>query len=149
MGYAGLKVDELARLLAQHRIEAEPIEDDRWGDHCVVRLTDMRYPHGLALLYYENMGIEPRIARCVFGEMAVEADESVGKRISALEDAEVTASLELVGQRDDEPERIASWLADVLQSQRTTAECERGPATWRERRSRKSRECGTIFHRRS
>jgi len=129
MGYAGLKVDELARLLARLRIEAEPIEDDRWGDHCVVRLTDMRHPHGRALLYYENMGIEPRIARFVFGEVAVEAGESVGKWISALEDAGVTASPELVGRRGDDPERIASWLADVFQSQRTAAGGERGPAT--------------------
>src|SRR5262249_5862901 len=126
MGYAGLKIDKLARLLARHRIEAEPIEDDRWGDHCVVRLTDMRYPHARALLYYENIGIEPRGARCVFGEIAVEADESVGKRISELEDADVTASLELVGKRGDDPERIASWLADVFQLQRTATESERG-----------------------
>src|SRR5262245_10558428 len=53
MGYAGLKVAELARLLARHRSEAEPIEDDRWGDYCGVRLTDMRYRHGRALLAYE------------------------------------------------------------------------------------------------
>jgi hypothetical protein len=89
----------------------------------------MRYPHGRALLYYENMGIAPRIARCIFGEMAVEADESMGKRISALEDADVTASLELVGRRGNDPEHIASWLADVFQSQHTAAECERDPAT--------------------
>jgi hypothetical protein len=41
----------------------------------------------------------------------------------------VTASLELEERRGDDPERIASWLADVFQSQRTAAECERGPAT--------------------
>jgi len=39
------------------------------------------------------------------------------------------ASLELVGWRGDDPERIASWLSDVFQSQRTAAEGERGLAT--------------------
>ena len=39
---------------AGERIEAEVIEDDRTGDHCVLKLVDMRNPHTEALLYYEN-----------------------------------------------------------------------------------------------
>ena len=122
MGYAGLNVEELARLLARRRIEAEPIEDDRWGDHCVVRLTDMRYPHARALLYYENMGIEPRLAKCVLGDVAREADEPVSGRIGALGDTDLAGCFELAGRRSEDPERLAGWIAEVFESVRTAAD---------------------------
>jgi hypothetical protein len=62
MGFAGLKIDDLKHAFAWIRIEAEVVEDDHAGDLCVLRLADVRYPHTEALLYYENMGVEPRLA---------------------------------------------------------------------------------------
>jgi hypothetical protein len=119
MGYAGLNISELTRLLARQHIEAEAIEDDSWGDHCVVKLTDMRYPHDVALLYYENMGIEPRLARCVIGEAVAGTSDSLGNRIRALNENDLLSSLDLIGRRADDPERLATWLSSVFQSLRT------------------------------
>ena len=121
MGYAGLNIGELERLLARQHIEAEAIEDDSWGDHCVVKLTDMRYPHEVALLRYENMGIEPRRARCVLGVEVAGASDSIGKRIEALNETELVASLELIGRISEDPTWLATWLNGVFQSIRTKA----------------------------
>ncbi len=118
MGYAGLNIGELTRLLARQRIEAEAIEDDSWGDHCVVKLTDMRYPHEVALLYYENMGIEPRLARCVIGDEVAGTSESLGNRIRALSENDLASSLDLMGRKAEDPDQLATWLSNVFQSLR-------------------------------
>jgi hypothetical protein len=44
MGFAGLNIDELKRAFAKERIEAEVVEDDRAGDHCVLKLVDILTP---------------------------------------------------------------------------------------------------------
>ncbi len=118
MGYAGLNIEELSRLLARQRIEAEAIEDDSRGDHCVVKLTDMRYPHEVALLYYGNMGIEPRLTRCVIGDEVAGTSESLGNRIRALGENDLASSLDLIGRRSEDPDRLATWLSSVFQSLR-------------------------------
>lgn len=60
MGTAGLDLKGLGRVLAAERVGVDLIEDDRWRDRCIVRLTRERYPYDWGLLCYENLGIEPR-----------------------------------------------------------------------------------------
>jgi hypothetical protein len=112
MGFAGLNIDELKRAFAKERIEAEVVEDDRAGDHCVLKLIDMRYPHAEALLYYENMGVEPRLAFLKFGSIQPEADQSLGSVLRTLTGEEQSETLQLLGRRRDDIPRIVEWVAD-------------------------------------
>jgi len=61
MGTAGLEIPNLRKLLNRHRVELELLQDDSFGDFCVLQLTDARYPRHEAMLRYENMGLEPRM----------------------------------------------------------------------------------------
>jgi len=117
MGFAGLNIDEMKRAFGRERIEAEVVEDDRAGDHCVLKLVDMRYPHTDALLYYENMGVEPRLAFLKFGSIQPEADQSLGSVLRALTGEEQSETLQLLGGRRDDIPRIVEWVADKYRRQ--------------------------------
>jgi hypothetical protein len=110
MGFAGLNIDHLKRALARIRIEAEVIEDDSFGDHCVMRLVDMRYPHAEAMLCYENMGIEPRYVRFRRGILQADEGKSLGGMLRSLADGQ-TDTLQLVGRQSDDVRRIVDWVA--------------------------------------
>src|SRR5215475_15853608 len=111
MGFAGLNIDELKRAFAKERIEAEVVEDDRAGDHCVLKLVDMRYPHAEALLYYENLGVEPRVAFLVFDSIQPEADRSLGSVLRTRTGEEQSETLQFLGRRSDDVPRIVEWVA--------------------------------------
>jgi hypothetical protein len=116
MGFAGLNIADLKRAFARVRIGAEVIEDDSVGDHCVLRLIDMRYPHAEALLYYENMGIEPRLAFLKCGSIQAEPDRSWGSIFQTLIE-EAGEPLELFGRRSEDISCIVEWVTTKHRSQ--------------------------------
>lgn len=117
MGFAGLNIADLKRAFARVRIEAEVIEDDSAGDHCVLRLVDMRYPHAEALLYYENMGVEPRLAVLKCGGIQTNAEQSWGSIFRALIEGKEEDVLELFGRRSEDISHIVEWVIAKYRSQ--------------------------------
>jgi len=106
VGTAGLEIPNLRKLLNRHRIEIELLQDDGFGDFCVLRLTDARYPHYEALLRYENMGLEPRIV-----ELSFKTEQTEYK--NGLHESEI---LNLAGRRKDDPEKIVAWVTRLFRS---------------------------------
>jgi len=100
MGTAGLEIANLRKLLNRRRIDLELLQDDTFGDFCILRLTGVRYPHYEALLRYENMGLEPRIV-----ELSFKTEQTEYK--NGLHESEI---LNLAGRRKDDPEIIADWI---------------------------------------
>ena len=118
MGYAGLDIVTLTRMLRQHRLDAAVVEDDLWGDHCVVRIEDMRHPRPSALLYYENMGDEPRLARIVLADVAPTSGERIGAALRQLGDG-VAPWHRLTGRRADDPEKLVPVILGFMAALRT------------------------------
>jgi hypothetical protein len=104
MGTAGLEIPNLRKLLNRQRVELELLQDDSFGDFCVLRLTDARYPHYEALLRYENIGLEPRIV-----ELSFKTEQTEYK--NGLHESEI---LNLAGRRKDDPKKIAAWITQLF-----------------------------------
>ena len=109
MGYAGLNLDALRHELARQRFEVELLEDDRAWDHCLLKISAMRFPHETRLLRYENDGTEPRITtiswRCDHVSVDLVADWHARHLNTPHQ-----ASLRLTGRRSDDPAKIAAFV---------------------------------------
>ena len=103
MGTAGLDVAALARLLKRRQVSCVLIDGDAARDHCVLRLTSDKFPVVVALLEYENKGVEPRLAGMVFRDdkFMPEKDEYP---------LEWHKTLTLAGARAEDPDKIAQWI---------------------------------------
>lgn len=103
MGTAGLNVVALARLLNRRQVNCVLVDADSGYDHCVLQLTSIKRPAVVALLEYENKGVEPRFAGMVFrdGESIPEKEEYP---------LEWHKTLKLAGARAEDPDKIAEWI---------------------------------------
>ena len=104
MGTAGLNVIRLASLLERRKVDCVLIDGDSSRDHCVLRLSSIKFPRVHALLEYENQGVEPRLVGMLFRN----DDESVPEKEEYP--LEWQKTLQLAGARDEDPDKIAQWI---------------------------------------
>jgi hypothetical protein len=96
MGFAGLDIAGLQKRLSRLGISCVVVEDDAAMDHCVLELTSVRREEIVALLEYENQGDGVRYAELVLD--------------SAAPGESLVSTLELIGARRDDPEKLVEWL---------------------------------------
>jgi hypothetical protein len=103
MGTAGLDVKRLSGLLERQKVDCVLIQDNRWGDHCVLRISSVKRPNVIALVEYENQGEEPRLVGMTFIDKQKE---------TLFEDGvfEWEHQLDLSGSIQSDPDKIAVWV---------------------------------------
>lgn len=99
-GTAGLYFELLRGQLERRKIDCDFLEGDRAFDHCVVKLTSRKAPGVVAILKYDNIGVEPRIATL---RTSTTGEAEVGH-------GESEVSLELAGSRRDDVGKILAFI---------------------------------------
>jgi hypothetical protein len=84
-------------------VDCVVVHGDLAFDHCVLRLSSVKFPRVYALLEYENQGDEPRLVGMLFRN-----DESVPQKEEYP--LEWQKTLRLAGTRDEDPDKIAQWI---------------------------------------
>ena len=102
MGIAGLDTNRLAGLLERKKIVCGVVQGDAAQDHCVLRISSVRRPGLIAIVEYENQGVEPRLA-----SLHLHDDDSA-ERNSAYSNREKT--LQLQGSRQEDCEKLCEWI---------------------------------------
>ena len=102
MGSAGLNIKRLAGLLEQIKIECAVLDGDKAEDHCVLCLSSIKRPGVIALIEYENQGVEPRLA----GMTILPAEAEHGLPFEWQE------TLHLSGSRKGDPEKLIEWIKE-------------------------------------
>ena len=102
MGTAGLDTNRLAGLLERKKVVCSVVQDDAAKDHCVLRISSVRRPGLIAIVEYENQGIEPRLASLHLH------DNDTAEKDSANSNREKT--LELQGSLQEDCEKLCEWI---------------------------------------
>ena len=94
---------QLAGLLQRMKVDYAFIEGNESQDHCVLQLTSIKRPGDMAIIKYENQGVEPRLVE-IKVEPAIQ-DGNIGQSFCTIHQV-----LHLRGARIDDPKKILQFI---------------------------------------
>jgi preprotein translocase subunit SecD len=112
LGTAGLNVKRLCGLLEKRKVDTVVVEEDDAHDHVVLQLSTVRQPNRIALLKYENQGVEPRLVTLTVSPLPTQNDAS----------SIMSHTIEIFGKRADDVEKIVQVVqAKFLEPERSNS----------------------------